>query len=133
MLSAFRSQPAASQTSSQIFNPLSPVDKLKAQYVDYNLQDLDGPQAVIDKAVVRKNCKVMLDTVEALGTKWRAHVKTHKVGKYLRKQLTPSVSSRSGFQNSLCVSEGLSGYVLTKTRPLSSRSYKWGKHQKMFT
>jgi hypothetical protein len=34
---------------------------------------------VLDAAVVRRNCKLMLDTARELGVGFRAHVKTHKV------------------------------------------------------
>lgn len=59
--------------------PTSNADDLRARYVGKSLQTLDGPQAVLDLAVIRKNCRLMLETVDALNTKFRAHVKTTKV------------------------------------------------------
>ena len=52
---------------------------LKNQYVGKQIQDMPAPAAIIDAAVVRRNCKLMLNTVEKLGVGFRAHVKTHKV------------------------------------------------------
>ena len=54
-------------------------DKLRAQYVGTDIKDLDGPATILDLAIVKRNCKFMLETVEALQVGWRAHVKTHKV------------------------------------------------------
>ena len=52
---------------------------VKLQYVGRSLSEAQAPAAVIDAAVVRRNCKLMLDAVEQLGVGFRAHVKTHKV------------------------------------------------------
>ncbi|KAK5126321.1 hypothetical protein LTR85_010557 [Meristemomyces frigidus] len=51
---------------------------LKLQYVGKKLQDVQAPAVVLDAAVVRRNCRLMLDTVQKLGVGFRAHVKTHK-------------------------------------------------------
>lgn len=59
--------------------PNASSEDLKAQYVGQMLQDIDGPAAIIDAAVVRQNCHVMLDAAESLGVLFRSHVKTHKV------------------------------------------------------
>ena len=52
---------------------------LKLQFVGKKLEVAQTPAAVIDAAVVRRNCKLMLDAVSHLRVKFRAHVKTHKV------------------------------------------------------
>lgn len=59
--------------------PNASREGLKAQYVGRMLRDVDGPAAIIDVAVARKNCQLMLDAAEALGVLFRSHVKTHKV------------------------------------------------------
>ena len=59
--------------------PNASREDLKAQYVGQMLQDIDGPAAVMDAAVVRQNCQVMLDAADFLGVLFRSHVKTHKV------------------------------------------------------
>lgn len=52
---------------------------LKLQNVGKRIADAQAPAAVIDAAVVRRNCKLMLDAAEQLGVGFWAHVKTHKV------------------------------------------------------
>lgn len=52
---------------------------LLKQFVGTNLRDAPVPSAVLDLSKVKKNCTRMLDAVDALGFKWRAHIKTHKV------------------------------------------------------
>lgn len=52
---------------------------LKLHYVGKSLKDCQAPAAVLDIAAIRRNCTAMLDCVDALGVKFRAHVKTHKV------------------------------------------------------
>lgn len=59
--------------------PNAPPGDLRAQYVGRLLQDIDGPAAIIDVAVARRNCQLMLDAAEKLGLTFRSHVKTHKV------------------------------------------------------
>ncbi|WEW55864.1 pyridoxal phosphate-dependent D-serine deaminase [Emydomyces testavorans] len=59
--------------------PNASPDDLKAQYVGRLLQDIDGPAAIIDIAVARQNCQLMLDAAEQLGVMFRSHVKSHKV------------------------------------------------------
>ncbi|KAG5295080.1 type III pyridoxal 5-phosphate-dependent enzyme domain-containing protein, alanine racemase domain [Histoplasma ohiense] len=58
--------------------PNASREGLKAQYVGRMLRDVDGPAAIIDVAVARKNCQLMLDAADALGVFFRSHVKTHK-------------------------------------------------------
>lgn len=60
--------------------PHASREDLKAQYVGRRLQEVAGPAAVLDVAVTRQNCQVMLDAAESLGVQFRSHVKTHKVG-----------------------------------------------------
>lgn len=52
---------------------------LKSHYVGKQVKDVQAPAAIIDRAVVRRNCKLMLEAAEKLGVDFRAHVKTHKV------------------------------------------------------
>lgn len=57
--------------------------QLKEQFVGKNIHDISTPAAVIDVAVVVRNCKRMLESCRSLGFGFRAHVKTHKVFFYL--------------------------------------------------
>ena len=52
---------------------------LKLQYVGKTIKEVQAPAAIIDAAVVRQNCRLMLEAVEKLDVGFRAHVKTHKV------------------------------------------------------
>jgi len=59
--------------------PHPEVQALKDQYVGKLLKDADTPFAVLDVNVAKRHCKLMLDTCDALGVKFRGHIKTHKV------------------------------------------------------
>jgi hypothetical protein len=52
---------------------------LKLQFVGKHLGVAQTPSAIIDAAVVRRNCQLMLDAAAQLKVGFRAHVKTHKV------------------------------------------------------
>ncbi|KAF1977045.1 hypothetical protein BU23DRAFT_587645 [Bimuria novae-zelandiae CBS 107.79] len=59
-------------------HPLPSLASLQLQYVGKNLNDLPTPGAIIDRAVVKRNCNDMLDVCQKLGVGFRAHVKSHK-------------------------------------------------------
>ncbi|KLJ11005.1 hypothetical protein EMPG_13709 [Blastomyces silverae] len=67
--------------------PNASRDALKAQFVGRMLRDVDGPAAIIDVAVARRNCQLMLDAADALGVLFRAHVKTHKTTELTKLQV----------------------------------------------
>ena len=52
---------------------------LKSYFVGRQVKDVQAPAAIIDVAVVKRNCEYMLEAAEKLGVGFRAHVKTHKV------------------------------------------------------
>ncbi|OBT50366.1 hypothetical protein VE04_09837, partial [Pseudogymnoascus sp. 24MN13] len=52
--------------------------QLLKQFVGTNLQDAPVPSAILDLAKVKRNCTRMLESIDALGFGWRAHIKTHK-------------------------------------------------------
>ena len=58
---------------------------LRKRFVGQSLLDPDytisTPSAILDLAIVERNCERMLNAVEALGLEWRPHVKTHKVNR----------------------------------------------------
>lgn len=75
------SEPSDAVFHAPAFYP-SPSDAaLTHHYIGRKLKDVQAPAAVLDVAVIRRNCKLMLDTVDKLGVSFRAHVKTHKVSK----------------------------------------------------
>lgn len=53
---------------------------LQLQFIGKHISTVPTPAAVIDAAVVRRNCSLMLEATDALNVAFRAHVKTHKVG-----------------------------------------------------
>lgn len=59
--------------------PQASETALKHHFLGRRLQDVQAPAVVLDKAVLRRNCKLMLDAAAELGVGFRAHVKTHKV------------------------------------------------------
>lgn len=54
-------------------------EDLQATYLGKKLEEADTPAAIIDVAAARRNCQSMLEACDALGVRFRAHVKTHKV------------------------------------------------------
>lgn len=60
---------------------------VKLQYVGRRIADVQAPAAIIDAAVVRRNCKLMLEATEKLGVAFRAHVKTHKTTQMTKLQV----------------------------------------------
>jgi len=65
--------------ASQSLYPGPSAAALQLRHVGRQIGEVPAPAAVIDAAVVRRNCKAMLETVDVLGLGFRAHVKTHKV------------------------------------------------------
>ena len=60
-------------------NTSSSPAALQAEYVGKQLEDVSLPAAVLDRAIVKRNCGQMLKACDALGVMFRPHVKTHKV------------------------------------------------------
>jgi D-serine deaminase-like pyridoxal phosphate-dependent protein len=54
---------------------------LKAHFINQRLEDVQAPAAILDVAVVRRNCDAMLNAARVLNVSFRAHVKTHKASR----------------------------------------------------
>jgi D-serine deaminase-like pyridoxal phosphate-dependent protein len=54
-------------------------NSLKADFVGKRLDQLQTPAAVLDRAIIKRNCTRMLEACSHLGVLFRPHVKTHKV------------------------------------------------------
>ncbi|KAL9031340.1 MAG: hypothetical protein Q9196_000630 [Gyalolechia fulgens] len=65
--------------SHQSHYPTPPAAALKEAYIGKNLHDIAAPAAIVDQAIVKRNCSQMLRACEALDCSFRPHVKTHKV------------------------------------------------------
>ena len=50
---------------------------LQDAFVGMHLEDVPTPAAVLDRAILHRNCAQMLQACEEFGVKFRAHVKTH--------------------------------------------------------
>ena len=61
------------------FYPRPSLDTLKQAFVGKQLGQAPTPAAIVDRAVVVRNCSQMLKACQTLGVQFRAHVKTHKV------------------------------------------------------
>ncbi|RFU30255.1 hypothetical protein B7463_g6090, partial [Scytalidium lignicola] len=72
------------------FYTVSPKEELSSVYVGKNIHNVPTPAAILDLAVVRRNCERMLGACEALQLEWRAHVKTHKTIELTRLQVGSS-------------------------------------------
>ena len=59
--------------------PVPSKAQLQTQFVGKSLDDVPTPTAVLDRAIVKRNCVQMLEACKALGVQFRPHVKTHKV------------------------------------------------------
>lgn len=60
---------------------------LQVQFVGKKIGDAQAPALIIDAAVVRRNCSLMLDAAHRLGVDFRAHVKTHKTTEVTKLQM----------------------------------------------
>ena len=65
--------------SPQAFYPLPTTASLQNAYIGAKLDHVLTPAAILDRAIVRRNCTAMLQVSAKLGVTFRAHVKSHKV------------------------------------------------------
>lgn len=61
------------------FDPSPSEPALRNLYVGKSLGQVNAPAAILDRAIVKRNCGQMLDACRSLRVGFRAHVKTHKV------------------------------------------------------
>lgn len=67
--------------------PLSDREDLIGAYKGALLQDVPVPSAILDVALLRRNCELMLGAAKELNVAFRAHVKTHKTSELSRLQV----------------------------------------------
>ena len=60
--------------------PTPSREALRKVFVGRQLSDVPTPAAILDRAVIRRNCQQMREACKALGVDFRPHVKTTKVG-----------------------------------------------------
>lgn len=61
-----------------------PIAELQETFLGRRLEDISTPAAVVDRAIVRRNCSQMLEACAALDVAFRPHIKTYKVGSLTR-------------------------------------------------
>jgi D-serine ammonia-lyase len=54
-------------------------EQLRREYVGKTVLEVPTPAALLDLSKIKRNCARMLDVVDTLEFRWRAHIKTHKV------------------------------------------------------
>lgn len=54
---------------------------LRERFVGKTLHEVPTPSIVLDLAKLEVNCQRMIDAADKNGIGWRAHIKTHKVGR----------------------------------------------------
>lgn len=67
--------------------PCPPQSVLRDTFVGKTLAEVPAPAVILDAAVLRRNCAMMLRATETLGVQFRAHVKTHKTIELARLQV----------------------------------------------
>ncbi|KAI9648434.1 hypothetical protein NHQ30_003068 [Ciborinia camelliae] len=67
--------------------PYASREELVKEYVGKPLHDVPCPAAVLDLSILKKNCTSMLEAVDSLHCRWRAHIKTHKTTELTRLQV----------------------------------------------
>ncbi|KAF2272418.1 uncharacterized protein EI97DRAFT_436913 [Westerdykella ornata] len=79
--------------------PLPSREHLLNKYLNVELTSwsLPTPAAIIDRAIVRRNCDAMLNVCHALGVAFRAHVKSHKTIELSRMQVGDDDSRTAHF------------------------------------
>ncbi|KAF2679118.1 hypothetical protein K458DRAFT_315082 [Lentithecium fluviatile CBS 122367] len=70
--------------------PLPTTLSLQTQFVGLKLDELPTPSLILDLAIVKRNCKAMLDVCSTLGVDFRAHVKSHKTTELSKLQVGPA-------------------------------------------
>jgi hypothetical protein len=69
----------ASTSAAASFYPSPSEAALKLQFINKTIGEVQSPAAIVDAAVIRSNCGMMIDATAHFGLGFRAHVKTHKV------------------------------------------------------
>lgn len=100
------------QSNAASLYPVASHVDLKALYVGQDLKNVEGPAAVIDVAVVRRNCQLMLDAAKSLGLGFRAHVKTHKTVELARFQVGETSTAVKLIGSTIAEAELLLPYMM---------------------
>ncbi|KAK4612812.1 D-serine dehydratase [Fulvia fulva] len=87
---------------------------LKLHFLGQKIKDVQAPAAIVNAAVVRRNCRLMLETAEKLGVSFRAHVKTHKTTEISELQVGKDTKSVKLVASTVSEIEHLTPYLLKR-------------------
>lgn len=93
--------------------PLPSHAALREALVGKNLKDVPTPAAVLDRAVVQRNCTQMLKACEALQVGFRPHIKTHKTVEVAQLQLGDQTNDVKLIVSTVAEAEHLSDFLFT--------------------
>ncbi|KAF2211170.1 hypothetical protein CERZMDRAFT_43854 [Cercospora zeae-maydis SCOH1-5] len=113
-------------TPTSYWYPTPSAAALKLQFVGKEIKDVQAPAAILDVAVIRRNCKLMLDTAEKLNVGFRAHVKTHKTTELSQYQVGHSSQSIKFVASTISEIESLGPWLLESVQLGKSVSILYG-------
>ncbi|KAJ5082655.1 hypothetical protein N7532_011698 [Penicillium argentinense] len=100
--------------------------ELLQRWAGEDIADLPKPAAVIDRAIVRRNCERMNRTIKTLGVEFRAHVKTHKTLEIAKLQLDKENQTPKFIASTLLEIETLIGLLAGLKRAGRSPNILYG-------
>jgi len=106
--------------------PVPSEAALSLEHVGKRINDVQAPAAILDVAVVRRNCRLMLETAKTLGLGFRAHVKTHKTTQLARLQVGEDSQRVNFIASTISEVENLAPYLLECRRKGRSISLFYG-------
>ncbi|KAL8967204.1 MAG: hypothetical protein Q9183_003026 [Haloplaca sp. 2 TL-2023] len=106
--------------STRDFYPSPSVEELRKAFVGKQLHDVPLPAAVVDRAIVRRNCAQMLEACAALGVPFRPHVKTHKTIEVTQLQVGESSQNIHVVVSTIAEAEMLVDYLLERFEQVQS-------------
>lgn len=104
-------QPESNVTAPLLY-PTPTAAALKLQYVGKKIEDVQAPATILDVAVVKRNCDLMLEAASKLGLGFRAHVKTHKTTEVAKLQVGDNSKSVNLVASTVAEIENLLSWLL---------------------
>ncbi|KAJ5331309.1 hypothetical protein N7476_001092 [Penicillium atrosanguineum] len=80
-------------------------------WVGKDMTDVPKPAAVLDRAIIRRHCQRMKNTIKALNVGFRAHVKTHKTLELAAMQVDDTAPTANFIASTLLEIESLTGLL----------------------
>ncbi|KAA6413128.1 MAG: hypothetical protein FRX48_02872 [Lasallia pustulata] len=108
------------------FDPSPSEPALRNLYVGKSLGQVNAPAAILDRAIVKRNCGQMLDACRSLRVGFRAHVKTHKTTEITQMQVGSGPGPVSIVISTIAEAEHLLEYLCQCKRDDRSLSVLYG-------